>query len=101
LGDAEAVEALNRGYEEGGYSAALGSVAELFIERLATGNAVHWQIGTLYTRAGMTEEALHYLELAYEEHDPNMASISVDAIFDVLRDEPRFQVMVDGLGLPR
>ncbi len=42
---------------------------------------------------------MHYLELAYEERDPNMPSLSVDPIFDFLRDEPRFQALLDGLGL--
>jgi serine/threonine-protein kinase len=98
--DAEAVEALDRGYREGGYATALESVAELFIERMARGEARPWQIGTLYTRAGRSEEALRYLELAYEEHDQNMPSIAVDPIFDFLRDEPRFQALLDRLGLP-
>ena len=75
------------------------TVATLFVERLETGDAAPWQIGTLYTRAGRGEEALHYLELAYEERDPNMPSLSVDPIFDFLRDEPRFQALLDGLGL--
>ena len=101
LGDAGALDALNRGYQEGGYSAALEFVAEPFIERLATEDAAPWQIGTLYTRAGRAEEALHYLELAYEEHDPNMPYLSVDPIFDFLRDEPRFETLLDGLGLPQ
>ena len=101
LGDAGALDALNRGYAESGYPAALEFVAELFIERLATEDAAPWQIGTLYTRAGRAEEALHYLESAYEEHDPNMPSLSVDPIFDFLRAEPRFQTLLDGLGLPR
>lgn len=100
-GDAAAADALDRGYREGGYAAALESVAELFVERLATGDAAPWQIGTLYTRSGRREEAMHYLELAYEEHDPNIPYLSVDPIFDFLRDEPRFQALLDGLGLPR
>ncbi len=98
-GDIGALEALDRGYAESGYAAALESVAALFVERLETGDAAPWQIGTLYTRAGRGEEALHYLELAYEERDPNMPSLSVDPIFDFLRDEPRFQALLDGLGL--
>ena len=101
LGDAGALDALNRGYAESGYPTALEFVAELFIERLATEDAAPWQIGTLYTRAGRAEEALHYLELAYEEHDPNMPSLSVDPIFDFLEEEPRFLTMLSGLGLTR
>ena len=101
LGDVEAADELERGYREGGYDAALVSVAELFVGRLATREAPPWQIATLYTRAGRAEEALQYLELAYAEQEPNMPSISVDPIFDFRRDEPRFRALVDGLGLPR
>ncbi len=101
LGDDETADALERSYQGDGYAAALVSVAELFIERLPAKEARPWQIGTLFTRAGRGEEALQYLELAYEEQEPNMPSLSVDPIFDFLRDEPRFQDLVDRLGLPR
>jgi hypothetical protein len=55
--DAEAADALDRGYREGGYAAA-------------------------------------------QERDQNMPSLAVDPIFDFLRDEPRFQALLDRLGLP-
>jgi len=59
-----------------------------------------WQIGTLYTRSGDGQPALDHLERAFEEHDPNIPSMSVDPIFDYLRDEPRFRAMIQRLGLP-
>ena len=101
LGDMEAVAALDSGYEAGGYSAGLLAVAELFVARSDTTFVTPWQIATLYTRAGDAELALNYLERAFEARDQNMPSISVDPIFDFLRDEPRFQTLVDRLGLPR
>jgi serine/threonine-protein kinase len=100
-GDAEALEALERGYRAGGYSAALLAVADLFVERSATTFVTPWQIATLYTRAGMTEPALVYLERAFEVRDPNMPYISIDPIFDPLRREPRFRALMDRLGLPQ
>jgi len=98
-GDREAEEALARGYEEAGYSGALSQVAEMLIERSRTSFVTPWQIGTLYTRAGKNNEALDWLEKAYEAHDSNMPSISADPIFDGLRDDPRFQNLLRRMNL--
>ena len=60
-----------------------------------------WQIGTLYTRAGKVKEALDWLEKAYEARDQNMPYISVDPIFDSLRNHPRFQELLRRMNLPQ
>jgi len=99
-GDREAEEALARGYAEAGYSGALSRVADTLIARSRTTYVTSWQIGTLYTRAGKNDEALEWLEKAYEEHDGNMPYLSVDPIFDGLRDDPRFQDMLRRMNLP-
>jgi serine/threonine protein kinase/tetratricopeptide (TPR) repeat protein len=98
-GDSEAIQALNRGRAEGGYSRALQSLAEMLIERSKTSYVTPWQVATLYTRAGMKEEALGWLERAYDAHDPNMPYLSVDPIFDDLRGQPRFQAILKSMGL--
>ena len=41
-----------------------------------------------------------YLEQAFEEHDNNMPYITVDPIFDPVRQDPRFRALVARLGLP-
>ena len=92
-------EALERGYREGGYSGALRDMAETLGTRSDTIFVTPWQIGTLYTRAGDTELALNYLELAYEAHDGNIPYLSVNPIFAPLRDEPRFRHLIQRLGL--
>lgn len=98
-GDPEAREALKAGYEEGGYRMALQKVAELFIERSKTRNIRSWLVGTIYTRAGMKNEALYWLEKAYQEHDLDMPYIKVDPIFDYMRDEPRFKDLLARMNL--
>ncbi len=98
--DPEAIEALDKGYEEGGYSKALQRLAELLIERSKTEFVTPWQIGTIYARAGMKKEALEWLEKAYNAHDPNMPSIYVDPIFDYLRDERGFKSLYDKMNFP-
>ncbi len=99
-GDREAIRALERGRAEGGYPRALQSLAEMLIERSKTSYVTPWQVATLYTRAGMKNEALDWFEKAYDAHDPNMPYLSVDPIFDDLRDLPRFQAILTRMGLP-
>lgn len=88
--DSEAEEALKQGYEEGGYSGALTSVAETLVGRSSTTFVTPWQIATLFTRAGKNEEV----------HDANMPSISVDPIFDNLRGDLRFQDLIRRMNFP-
>ena len=99
-GDSEALEALERGYAEGGYSAALAEVAETLVERTQVSYVPAWDIGTLFTRAGKLDEALYWLERAFDEHNSNMPYLSVDPIFDYLRSDPRFQELISRMGLP-
>jgi TolB-like protein/tetratricopeptide (TPR) repeat protein/predicted Ser/Thr protein kinase len=93
-GDHEAEDALARGFKEDGYQGALRRVAEMLVARSATTYVTPWQIGTLYTRAGKNDEALDWLEKAFQAHDPNMPYLSVDPIFDALRGNPRFQALL-------
>jgi hypothetical protein len=71
------------------------------VERSRTTHVTPWRIATLYTRAGKHEEALHWLEQAYDAHDANMPAISVDPIFDGLRDDSRFQDLLRRMNLPQ
>jgi len=100
-GDQEAVEVLLRGDQEGGYEEALRQLAELLIERSATTFVTPWQVATLYIRAGMKDEALEWLEKAYQAHDPNMPYIGVDPIFEIFYGDPRYQDLLKRMGLPQ
>jgi serine/threonine-protein kinase len=93
--DTAAAQALDRGYVEGGYTAALDAVADEFAARGSEN--LYWQIATLYTRAGATDPALEYLERALGVQDPNLPYIIVDPIFDDLRLEPRFLALIDSV----
>ena len=97
--DPQSLAALDSGYAEGGYSRALQLVAESKIKQSKSKYIPPWQIGTLYTRAGMPEEALDWLEKALEEHDPNSPYLNVDPIFDDMRDHPRFKALLRQIGL--
>jgi TolB-like protein/DNA-binding winged helix-turn-helix (wHTH) protein len=53
-----------------------------------------------YARLGRKEEALHYLERAYDDHVPVLVFIQNEPAFDSLHDDPRYQAIVKKMGLP-
>ena len=50
--------------------------------------------------AGEKEEALEWLEKAYEVRDPRLAGLKSNRMFDPLRSDPRFQDLERRVGLP-
>ncbi len=55
----------------------------------------------LFAHAGERERVLEWLEKAYEEHDPNLPYIGVIPLFDIVRDDPRFQDLLRRMNLPQ
>jgi TolB-like protein len=88
--DLNAVEAITRGEQNGGYEGALENLADYLIARSDSVFVTPWRLGTIYVRAGMEKEAIDWLEKAYYAHDSNMPYIGVDPIFEPLLDNPRF-----------
>ena len=97
--DQRSLAALDSGYAEGGYALALRRVAESKIRQSNSSFISPWPIATLYTRAGMADEALLWLNKALEAHDPNMPYLNIDPIFDFMRDDPRFKRLISQMGL--
>jgi tetratricopeptide (TPR) repeat protein len=56
-------------------------------------------IAIIYAGLGQAQEALTLLEQAYREHSSMMTWLKVDARFDSIRREPRFQALMRGVGL--
>lgn len=98
-GDMEAMNTLQNEYEENGYHAALEKIADLMISRSGSQYDTPWQIGTLYSRAGLNQKAIKYLNEAYAIRDSNMPYLGIDPIFDGLRDDPCFIELLDKMKL--
>ncbi len=100
--DSAAIKVLEEGYQQGGYEEALKNLANLLVDRSQTKieYVTPWKISTIYTRAGMKDEALEWMEKAYIAHDPNMPYIRTDPIFDHLHDDPRFQLLIKKMKFP-
>ena len=98
--DTSATIAIENGLKNGGYTDAMKNLAELMIIRSQTQYVTPWRICTIYARAGLKDEALEWMEKAYIAHDPNMPCISTESIFDFMRDDPRFQVLIKKMDYP-
>jgi TolB-like protein/Tfp pilus assembly protein PilF len=56
-------------------------------------------IATMHIGLNEREQALHWLEKAYQQHSPMMAWLKVDPRFDPIRNEPQFQDLMRRVGL--
>jgi adenylate cyclase len=99
-GDHELLDAVNRGYAEGGYRAALHRGADVWASRPSTFMSSEYMAATWYALAEDSARTLLWLERTYDEHDPNMPYIAVDPDFDLVRDDPRFQRLCRRVNLP-
>ena len=100
LGDREVADTLTRGYADGGYSGAMRLAAEKLAARSKATYVSPSRIAGLYAHAGEKKQALAWLEKAYEERNPNMATLNIDAHWANLRDEPGFQDLLRRMKLP-
>jgi tetratricopeptide (TPR) repeat protein len=58
-------------------------------------------VGMLYAGLGNREEALAWLERAFEERADGLTWLNVDPMLDELRSDPRFQDLIRRIGLPQ
>lgn len=102
-GDTLAVQNLKMGYEHGGYEKALEYLTKYLIKNFNyTPEYVSvWQIATLYTRIGKKDDALLWLEKAYDLHSISLPFILIDPLFDSIREDKRFIELVEKLNLNR
>jgi TolB-like protein/Tfp pilus assembly protein PilF len=98
VGYRQAVEALERGYAEGGYPEAMRLAAETLAADSTFVRPL--ELAVLYTYAGNNERALEWLERSFQAHDPGVPYIGIAARFDPLRDHPRFQDLLRRMNLP-
>jgi TolB-like protein len=97
--DQEFLNAIDDGYNEGGFQGAMKKLADVRAERSKTMYIAPYGIAHQYALAGDINNAIHWLEKSYEEHDPNLPYLLLPT-FDKLRDDPRFQEIARRMNLP-
>jgi tetratricopeptide (TPR) repeat protein len=94
-------EAFQRGSDEGGWDGGMRALASLMIE-----GAMQDAFGLSYVIAlnlaviGETEQAMTWLERAYEERDPLLINVKAEPRLDPLRSDPRFPDLLRRVGFP-
>ena len=76
-----AVDALDRGYETGGFEGAMLEAAATLAELSKTTYIPAVEISALYQMGGETDRAIHWLEIAYDQHDPTLPYMGVAPFF--------------------
>ncbi len=100
-GERELEETLERSFAESGYREAMRRVAETRAAGSGRTSVPPLGLAALFAHAGERERVLEWLEKAYEEHDPNLPYIGVIPLFDIVRDDPRFQDLLRRMNLPQ
>ena len=101
-GERELVEAMDRGYAEGGFPGSRRRVAEVYAARYRKGGGgAAYGLAGRYLEVGDPDRALEWLEKSYEERDPNLVFIGRSPRWDSLRSDSRFQDLVRRIGLPQ
>jgi TolB-like protein/DNA-binding winged helix-turn-helix (wHTH) protein/Tfp pilus assembly protein PilF len=113
----EAIAALERALVHSRHPLILASLASVYglagrkreavklIDELKERSRQHYMPGELFAEAyiglGEKDEAMAWLERAYEEHDQGMVDINAYPGLDALRSEPRFQALLRRMNFPQ
>ncbi len=94
-------QAFQRGSEEGGLQGGLRALTRVQIQAATRGAfGLAYAIAMELAIVGETEEAMTWLERAYEERDPLLLLAKVDPRLDPLRSDPRFDDLLRRIGFP-
>jgi adenylate cyclase len=99
LGLTQVAEAMDSGYDQGGYPGAIRTAAEAMAAFSREMYVSPWWISIVYSFAGEKRQALDWMEKACEMKDPNMPYIYTPG-FNILHGEPRYQDMLRKMNLP-
>ncbi len=98
LGDTESQRLLMQKYSDHGYQKAMAWSADLAAERSdAIGAAGVW-VAYRYSRAGMDEKVIEWMERGFDQRDPTMPYMLMPEL-DNVRSDPRVQKLMQQMGL--
>jgi TolB-like protein len=98
--DPELRRRVERARNEFGPQAAAEVIADYLAADADSPRADEVYVSIYYALAENTEQALSWLERAYELRRPNLLHATVHPAFDLLRADPRFQDLMRRIGLP-
>jgi hypothetical protein len=94
------VAAWDEAFRRGGFPALMEERLQR-LKRIATGEYVSpLRLAGFAGKAGHREEAIRYLEQAYEQRIPRLVFLQHDADFDLLHSDPRYWNLVKKMNMP-
>ena len=99
--DADFAAAMEEGLRSAGWRGALTKAIEFRQAQRKNSYSSALIIATFYADLGDKEQAFHWLNIAYQEHDWLLISLNSNFRFDPLRSDPRYAELARKVGLPR
>ena len=96
---AEILEALQRAVEERGYQGYFETRLKQLTDPSNTGYVSPYDLADIHLRLGDREAALDWLDKAYAQRSPYLVNLQVEPRLDPLRNEQRFQDLVQCMRL--
>src|SRR5438552_4612395 len=84
-------------YARGDRPAADAALAEMVARDR---NLLAYQIAGVYAWRGETDKAFEWLQISYDNHDTGLLSLLIDPLMRGLRGDPRYNSMLEKIGLP-
>lgn len=94
-GDTILLAALEDGLDAAGPPGAMRAIAEALVARTNETYVDPFDIGETFARAGLVDEALHWLNRAIEYGSYELTYMAYWPHLDVLRDDPRYQDLLE------
>ena len=98
-GNSQAMAVLAMAHVAAGERASAEKILQALERRAEAGYVPATALAAVLNALGRTDAALDQLERAHEDHDVRIAFLKIDARWNNLRDEPRFQALAARVGL--
>jgi adenylate cyclase len=98
--DSEYATALEEGFRSAGWKGALRKGIEVLLEQRRGGDSSAYTIAASFAELGNTDQAFHWLNTAFQEHEQDLLGLKTDSSFDHMHSDPRFAALARKVGLP-
>src|ERR1700678_946421 len=99
--ESEFAAAMEQGFRSAGWRGTVAKAIESRIVQRQHGYYSAFIIATFYADSRDKEQAFHWLNIAYQEHDWLLISLTTNFRIDPIRSDPRFPGWVRKVGLPQ
>ena len=100
MNDTGLLDALARGNAESGPRGAMRAVADEMAARSKLDYVDPFRVSSAYAQAGQVNRAFEWLEKAGDRGSLELIYLGLRPDFDVLRSDPRYEILMQRLGLP-